>query len=100
MILLNTFKGIAAIVINIVIIIASSFLERVPTNGTRGIDLQPGVNAISVKVVAALRHHPQHLRFLVILNTYGAGGIMVAHRCHTIGFAVRESVVRLHDIKG
>jgi len=40
------------------IIIGSSFHERVPTNGTRGVELEPRVNAVTMKVVAALRQHP------------------------------------------
>ncbi|TYK17631.1 hypothetical protein E5676_scaffold434G005020 [Cucumis melo var. makuwa] len=52
---------------------------RIPTNRTRTIKLQPSIDTTEMEVVSTLRHHPQHLRILILTETDGADTISSSH---------------------
>ncbi|KAL2336088.1 hypothetical protein Fmac_010534 [Flemingia macrophylla] len=70
----------------------------VAANGAGAVELQPGVKAAEVKVVAALGHHPQHLGVLVVAEADGARGVVasVAH-VRELGVGVYDRVVEAGD---
>ncbi|RDX75027.1 hypothetical protein CR513_45146, partial [Mucuna pruriens] len=50
--------------------------RRVAANGAGAVEFEPRIETAEVEVMSTLGHHPEHLRILVLAQTYGAGGVI------------------------
>ncbi|GMN43025.1 hypothetical protein TIFTF001_012230 [Ficus carica] len=75
----------------------------VPADGAGAVELEPGVEAAEVEAVAALRHHSQHLRSLVLAKADRAGGLLHHRRSRAVPLVrklrvgVNDALVKTHD---
>ncbi|KAH0464033.1 hypothetical protein IEQ34_006819 [Dendrobium chrysotoxum] len=51
---------------------------RVTTNRTRRVETKPSIDAHEMKRMAAIRHHPQHLRLPILTETDGASSLSLS----------------------
>lgn len=66
----------------------------VTANGARAVQFEPGIKTTLVEEMAALRHHPQHLRILVLAQTNGARGVIAPR---ALPVTELEPRVRVYD---